>query len=51
MRQKWFYLQGKLTARERVNLLVDKGSFVEYDMYLEHECRDFGMEDEKVMKL
>lgn len=40
--------QGKLTARERINLLLDKGSFIEYDMFLEHECRDFGMEDQKV---
>lgn len=39
--------RGKLTARERINLLLDKGSFIEYDMFLEHECRDFGMEDQK----
>ena len=41
-------LQGKLTARERVKLLCDPDSFVEYDMFMEHECRDFGMEDAKV---
>ena len=40
--------QGKLTARERVKLLCDPDSFVEYDMFMEHECRDFGMEDAKV---
>lgn len=39
--------KGKLTARERIELLLDQGSFVEYDMYLEHDCTDFGMEKEK----
>ena len=43
-----FYLQGKLTARERVQLLCDAESFIEYDMFMEHDCADFGMEDEKV---
>lgn len=37
------YEQGKLTARERVNVLLDKGSFREYDMFVEHACTDFGM--------
>lgn len=36
--------QGKLTARERVELLLDTDSFVEYDMFVEHRCSDFGME-------
>lgn len=36
--------QGKLTARERVELLLDQDSFVEYDMFVEHRCSDFGME-------
>lgn len=40
-------LQGKLTARERVLLLLDPDSFVEYDMFVEHRCADFGMEAEK----
>ena len=40
--------QGKLTARERINLLCDKGSFHEYDMFVEHNCTDFGMENQKV---
>ncbi|ELU15042.1 hypothetical protein CAPTEDRAFT_170203 [Capitella teleta] len=35
--------KGKLTARERVNLLCDEGSFIEYDMFMEHDCDDFGM--------
>ncbi|XP_064614857.1 propionyl-CoA carboxylase beta chain, mitochondrial-like [Liolophura sinensis] len=39
--------KGKLTARERVHLLCDPGSFVEYDMFLEHNCTDFGMDHEK----
>jgi len=37
--------KGKLTARERVELLVDPGSFVEIDRFVTHRCRDFGMDD------
>ena len=44
-----FLLKGKLTARERLHVLLDEGSFVEYDMFLEHNCADFGMENEKVV--
>ena len=40
-------LKGKLTARERLDLLLDKDSFVEYDMFMEHDCRDFDMEKEE----
>ncbi|MDL2262563.1 acyl-CoA carboxylase subunit beta [Bacteroidales bacterium OttesenSCG-928-I21] len=36
---------GKLTARERIDLLLDKGSFNEYDLFAQHEGRDFGMSD------
>lgn len=39
--------KGKLTARERLDLLLDKGSFTEYDMYVEHDCAEFGMENQK----
>ncbi|KAK6194792.1 hypothetical protein SNE40_000348 [Patella caerulea] len=39
--------KGKLTARERIELLLDTDSFVEYDMFMEHDCTDFGMENEK----
>ncbi len=39
---------GKLTARERVHALVDEGSFDEVDMFVEHECSHFGMQDRKV---
>ena len=35
---------GKLTARERINLLFDEGSFVELDKFVEHRCTNFGME-------
>ena len=40
--------KGKLTARERVELLLDSGSFREYDMFVEHRCTDFSMEKQKV---
>lgn len=43
-----FPLQGKLSARERIELLVDPGSFREYDMFVEHACTDFGMDKNKV---
>ena len=36
--------RGKLTARERVELLLDEGSFEEFDMFMAHRCTDFGME-------
>ncbi|XP_076064016.1 propionyl-CoA carboxylase beta chain, mitochondrial-like [Oratosquilla oratoria] len=39
--------KGKLTARERIELLCDEESFVEYDMFAEHTCTDFGMEKQK----
>jgi propionyl-CoA carboxylase beta chain len=38
------HAKGKLTARERVELLLDAGSFEEFDMFVEHRCTDFGME-------
>uniref|UniRef100_A0AAX7W7N2 Propionyl-CoA carboxylase beta chain, mitochondrial n=1 Tax=Astatotilapia calliptera TaxID=8154 RepID=A0AAX7W7N2_ASTCA len=39
--------RGKLTARERVQLLLDPESFVETDMFVEHRCADFGMEQDR----
>ncbi len=39
--------RGKLTARERISLLLDEGSFEEYDMFVEHRCTDFGMQGQK----
>jgi propionyl-CoA carboxylase beta chain len=41
------HMQNKLTARERIELLFDEGSFVEYDKLVTHRCTDFGMEDQK----
>jgi propionyl-CoA carboxylase beta chain len=40
--------EGKLTARERIALLLDEGSFEELDKLVEHRCLDFGMETQKV---
>ena len=40
--------RGKLTARERLELLLDESSFEEFDMYVEHRCIDFGMEKTRV---
>jgi propionyl-CoA carboxylase beta chain len=42
------HAKGKLTARERLELLLDEGSFEEWDMFVEHRCADFGMADNKV---
>ncbi len=40
---------GKLTARERIDLLLDPGSFVEVDKFVVHRCTDFGMQGQKVL--
>src|ERR671926_71783 len=40
--------QGKLSARERVDLLLDEGTFEETDKLVRHRCRDFGMENQVV---
>jgi propionyl-CoA carboxylase beta chain len=40
--------KGKLTARERIEVLLDVGSFEEWDMFVEHRCVDFGMEQNKI---
>ncbi len=39
--------RGKLTARERLDLLLDNGSFEEFDMFVQHRCTDFGMDKQK----
>ncbi|MEM9554930.1 MAG: acyl-CoA carboxylase subunit beta [Acidobacteriota bacterium] len=39
---------GKLTARERIDLLLDPGSFVEIDALVVHRCTDFGMEEQRI---
>jgi propionyl-CoA carboxylase beta chain len=41
------HAKGKLTARERIEILLDEGSFEEYDMFVTHRCVDFGMEKSK----
>jgi len=38
------HARGKLTARERIELLLDHGSFEEFDMFVAHRCTDFGMD-------
>ncbi len=42
------HAKGKLTARERIEVLLDDGSFEEYDMFVEHRSVDFGMAEQKV---
>ncbi|MEL6196718.1 MAG: carboxyl transferase domain-containing protein, partial [Pseudomonadota bacterium] len=37
------HARGKLTARERIETLLDEGSFEEYDMFVTHRCDEFGM--------
>ena len=40
---------GKLTARERINILLDEGSFQEFDAFVTHRIYDFGMQDKKIL--
>ena len=40
--------KGKLTARERIEVLLDADSFEEWDMFVEHRCTDFGMNDTQI---
>ena len=42
------HAKGRLTARERIELLLDPDSFEEWDMFVEHRASDFGMQDQKV---
>ncbi|WP_207479707.1 acyl-CoA carboxylase subunit beta [Arenibaculum pallidiluteum] len=42
------HAKGKLTARERLDVLLDEGSFEEWDMFVEHRSADFGMAEQKV---
>lgn len=42
------HARGKLTARERIEVLLDSGSFEEYDMYKTHRCVDFGMSEKQI---
>ena len=42
------HAKGKLTARERLEVLLDEGSFEEWDMFVEHRCNEFGMAEQRV---
>ena len=42
------HAKGKLTARERIELLLDEGSFEEFDMFVQHRSTDFGMERNRI---
>ncbi|MCH8686259.1 acyl-CoA carboxylase subunit beta [Pedomonas mirosovicensis] len=42
------HAKGRLTARERIDLLLDPATFEEVDMYVEHNCIDFGMAEQKI---
>ncbi|MBW7884281.1 MAG: acyl-CoA carboxylase subunit beta [Caldilineaceae bacterium] len=42
------HARGRMTARERLNLLLDKGSFREIDVFVTHDCDDFGLGDQKI---
>ena len=41
--------RGKYTARERINMLLDEGSFEEMDMFVEHRCTNFGQDKKKIL--
>ena len=41
--------KGKFTARERIDMLLDEGSFEEFDMFVSHRCMDFGLENESYL--
>src|SRR4029078_11743094 len=42
------HAKGRLTGRERLSVLLDPGSFEEYDMFVEHNATDFGMADQRI---
>ncbi len=42
------HAKGKLTARERIDILFDEDSFEEWDIFVEHRCTDFGMQDKTI---
>ena len=42
------HAKGKLTARERIDILIDEGTFEELDTFVEHRAVDFGMEEQKI---
>src|SRR5690554_4598020 len=42
------HAKGKMTARERIEVLLDEGSFEEFDMFVTHRATDFGMAEKKI---
>ena len=42
---------GKMTARQRIEALLDNGTFQEYDLFVEHKAEDFGMDKTSILKL
>src|SRR5579863_4144812 len=47
-RKKRQHKEGKLSARERIDLLLDEGTFEETDKLVRHRCRDFGMDEQVI---
>ena len=47
-RQESQHKKGKLTARERIEVLLDEGTFEEWDMFVEHRCSEFDMDKQKI---
>src|SRR5690554_5781999 len=43
------HAKGKMTARERISMLLDEGSFEEFDMFVTHRCDNFGMQDKTIL--
>ena len=43
------HAKGKFTARERIEMLLDEGSFEEFDMFVTHRCNDFGLADQQIL--
>ena len=43
--------KGKFTARERIEMLLDEGSFEEFDMFVKHRCTNFGLENSKFLEM
>ena len=43
------HAKGKFTARERIEMLLDEGSFEEYDMFVTHHSTDFGLDKQKFL--
>lgn len=43
------HAKGKMTARERIDVLLDEGSFEEFDMFVTHRCGDFGLEEQRIL--